>query len=124
MGMMVEKFDNRQNVIIRLVERGENFILGHGDGLRAADATLDLDQAQMTAARVAAFDVIAKMLQLAISWVAAESALNLHHNRAGRRGRGLRIRRRRGARRRLAAHAGKQSDRYHHQPAEHHRRQG
>jgi hypothetical protein len=43
------------------------------------DAALDLDEAQLARARNAALDVVAELLELAVSGLEAKTALDLHH---------------------------------------------
>ena len=65
--IIAQKFDKRQNLIIRLVEGIEDLVLGDRHRLRAGDAPLHLDEAQLARAGHAALDVVAELLELAVA---------------------------------------------------------
>ena len=78
--IIAQKLDNRQHIILRLVERVEDLILGDGDRCRAvaADASLHLDEARPARAWHAALDVVARLLEFPVNRLKTQTALNFH----------------------------------------------
>src|SRR5579875_3757238 len=72
--------NHRQDEIVGLVERIEDLVLRHGDGVRARDATLYLDETEAPRAGDSAFDVVAELLGLPVDGHKAEAALDFHYD--------------------------------------------
>ena len=67
---------DRENEVVRLVERVEDFVFSDGDGRGTGRAPLDLDEAQTPGAGDAAFNVVAELLELPIGRLEAKTALD------------------------------------------------
>src|ERR1700730_15213417 len=81
--LFADELDDRQNEILRLIQRVEDLVARHCDRVGARDAPFDLDEAQLSGAGHAAFDVVAELLHFAIDRLEAEPSLNLHDDLSG-----------------------------------------
>jgi hypothetical protein len=61
--VIVQKLDDGQDEVVRLVERVEDLVARHGDGLGAGDSALDLDEAKLAGSGNAALDVVPELLE-------------------------------------------------------------
>ena len=72
-GVVGQKLDDGEAVVLGLVERVEDLVAGHGDGWGAMHAALDLDEAQLAGAGDAALEVVAEVLELAVGGLEARA---------------------------------------------------
>ena len=124
LGRVLVDDDDGQNELVGLVEAGEDFVLGDGDGLGSRDPALHFEEPQKPRAGDGGFDVVAEILVAHVSRGIAESAFGCHdgfHRQSlgplGVDGKG------RGCGLRLAAKPSQQSHGNDHRPAENDRRQ-
>ena len=114
---------HRKDELLGRVERVQDLVFRHRDGLGVGNAPLDLDKAQLARGRVAALDVVAKLLKLPIHRREAQAALDRHDDRPRSGGGRLCVggMGRRGQR--SPREQAEQADGHDHQPAHHDRRQ-
>ena len=116
--------DHGQDELVRLVEAGEDFVLGDGDGLGSRDPPFHFEEPQKPRAGDGGFDVVAEILVAHVSRGIAQPSLRRHdgfHRQSlgplGVDGKG------RGCGLRLAAKPSQQSHGNDHRPAKNDRRQ-
>lgn len=117
------KLHHRQDVIVRLVERVQDFVARNRDRLRSTHPPLDLDKPQLAGRWHAAFNVVAQLLKLAINRIEAQTLLHFHHRCPSARRTGLRFHRHAWRLDHTNTHLGDQSDRHDQEAAQHYWRQ-
>lgn len=71
--------DDGQDVLLRLVQRGDDFLPGQYHRIGTVDPTLDLDEAQVMGARIAGGDVVSHFLCRHIAGLIVQRAFCRHH---------------------------------------------
>ena len=66
LGILIEKLDDGEDKIIRLIEGVKNFVLRDGDSRGTRHAALHFEKTQPASARLEALDVVAELLKFPV----------------------------------------------------------
>ena len=76
----LQEFDDRQDVVIRFVERKQDFVAGNRDGRRPLDPAFHFDEPEFASLGNPALDVVSQLLELSIDRLETHPTLHIHDN--------------------------------------------